>query len=135
MPNKLIAMKNGSPLLIGVNSTKTFIASEPSAFSRYTKEYIALQDMEIAVVGAGSGNISLDLSRIEQSTVEDILLTPGLPFYILLFLILFYLNFPSLLFFISYFNNRPVFPLDDQRNHGTTNRHCKRPELWRKNCK
>jgi len=49
-PNQLIAAKNGSPLLIGIGDDKMFIGSEPGAFSKHTKEYIALEDGEVAVL-------------------------------------------------------------------------------------
>ncbi len=39
-PDQLIAVKNGSPLLVGIGQGRTFIASESAAFSRYTKEFI-----------------------------------------------------------------------------------------------
>ena len=39
-------------ILLGLGQGKTYIASETSAFSRYTKNYIALKDGEIGVVRA-----------------------------------------------------------------------------------
>jgi hypothetical protein len=39
-------------MFIYVGQNKTFIASETSAFSRYTKNYIAMKDGEIGVVRA-----------------------------------------------------------------------------------
>lgn len=49
-PNQIIAVKNGSPLLVGIGQGRMFVASESAAFSRYTKEYIDLEDREVAVV-------------------------------------------------------------------------------------
>lgn len=65
---------NGSPLNIGLGQNKTYIASETSAFSKYTKNYIALKDGEIGVVRANQHN--LDLSRVEVAPEHDIQLTP-----------------------------------------------------------
>lgn len=74
-PDQIIAARNGSPILIGVGQGRMFIASEAAAFSQHTKEYIALENGEIAVVKADGA--SLDLSRIEQASNEVINLTPA----------------------------------------------------------
>lgn len=108
-PNRLIAMKNGSPLLVGIGAKRMFIASEPSAFARYTREYIALQDMEIAVISPGDDTL-LDLSRVEKHEIENFPLNPGY-------------------FLTSTFFVRPLSPLDDQGDYGTTNRSCECFEL------
>ncbi|KAH3768098.1 glutamine-fructose-6-phosphate transaminase [Pelomyxa schiedti] len=73
MPDKVIAMKNGSPLLVGMGKTKVFVASEPSAFARHTSQYIALQDMEVAVLGP---DCPLDLSRVQVHAEDKIPLSP-----------------------------------------------------------
>ncbi len=68
-------MKNGSPLLVGIGEGKMFIASESAAFSRYTKEFIDLEDKEVAVLTA-KGH-SLDRSRIEHAPQEHIQISPA----------------------------------------------------------
>eukprot|EP01132_Coremiostelium_polycephalum_P007881 gene7881-9700_t len=73
-PDQLIAAKNGSPLLIGIGKDRMFIASEPGAFSRHTKEFISMENGEIAVLRADGH--SLDLSRIEMAAQETISLSP-----------------------------------------------------------
>jgi glucosamine--fructose-6-phosphate aminotransferase (isomerizing) len=73
-PDKIFVAKNGSPLLIGVGDGKTFVASEPSAFARYTKNYISLQDRETAVITAHGH--SLDDSRVTVAEVEKPELSP-----------------------------------------------------------
>lgn len=74
-PDKLIAAKNGSPILIGISNNKMFVASEASAFSQHTKEFIALENGEMAVI-TPSGH-SLETSRIELAPSETIQLTPA----------------------------------------------------------
>ena len=74
-PNTIIAAKNGSPMLLGIGQGRMFVASESSAFAQHTKEYIALQDGEIAVVTPD--NCSLDISRVELAPDEQIALTPA----------------------------------------------------------
>ena len=74
-PDQLIAAKNGSPMLIGIGKGRMFIASESSAFSQQTKEFIALEDGEIAVIGREG--CSLDISRIEIAPNEKIETSPA----------------------------------------------------------
>ena len=74
-PDHVIVAKNGSPILIGIGQGRMFIASEPTAFARYTKDFIALQDGEVAVVHPNSQ--SLDVSRIEQVAAETIETSPA----------------------------------------------------------
>jgi len=68
-PTHLIVAKNGSPMLIGIAQGRMFIGSEPSAFSQHTKEFISLQDGEVAVVELDKS--SLDISRIELAPEEE----------------------------------------------------------------
>lgn len=62
--------------MIGLGQGKTFIASETSAFSKYTKNFIAMKDGEIGVVTA-SGTTLDTLSRVETAPEHDILLSPA----------------------------------------------------------
>ncbi|MBU1126552.1 MAG: glutamine--fructose-6-phosphate transaminase (isomerizing) [Patescibacteria group bacterium] len=74
-PDQIIAARNGSPIVIGVGKGNMFIASEPAAFSQQTKEFIALENDEIAIIKADGH--SLDLARIEQAPDEKIELSPA----------------------------------------------------------
>ncbi|RMA96050.1 glutamine--fructose-6-phosphate transaminase (isomerizing) [Hydrogenothermus marinus] len=49
-PDKIIAVKKGSPLVIGVGKDENFIASDIPAVLEYTKDFIILEDDEIAVI-------------------------------------------------------------------------------------
>ena len=49
-PDKIIAIKKGSPLIIGLGKDENFIASDIPAVLEYTKDFIALEDGEIALV-------------------------------------------------------------------------------------
>lgn len=73
-PDALIVACNGSPLVIGVGSDKTFVASETSAFNRQTKNFIAMKDGEIGIVHADGR--TLDLKRIQKAPHQDIILSP-----------------------------------------------------------
>jgi glucosamine--fructose-6-phosphate aminotransferase (isomerizing) len=49
-PDKLIGIKKGSPLVVGVGKGENFIASDIPAVLEYTKDFIILNDNEIAVL-------------------------------------------------------------------------------------
>jgi len=67
-PNKIYAARNGSPLMIGLDSEnhRNFIASEHTAFAKYTRDYIALNEKEIAVITADDIGIDDVKSRIQS---------------------------------------------------------------------
>ena len=62
--------------MIGLGQGKTYIASETSAFSKYTKNFIAMKDGEIGVVTANGTTLDI-LSRVETAPEHDILLSPA----------------------------------------------------------
>ena len=72
-PHQIVVAKHGCPLLIGVAKDRMFIASEPSAFGKYTKQYVSLRDFEVATISADT---NIDHVRIEQASPEIIELTP-----------------------------------------------------------
>ena len=73
-PDEIVVACNGSPMVIGLGQNRTYIASETSAFNRYTKNYIAMKDGEIGVVTSSSH--TLDISRVQTAPEHDIQLTP-----------------------------------------------------------
>lgn len=75
-PNEIVAARNGSPLVVGIDShtQRHWIASEHTAFGRYTNEYIALKDGEVAVITPNS--VSLDKTRIKKAPKQTIELSP-----------------------------------------------------------
>lgn len=74
-PDEIVVACNGSPLVIGLGQDKTFLASETTAFSRHTKNFIAMKDGEIGVIHRSSS--TLDISRVEEAPDHEILLTPA----------------------------------------------------------
>jgi len=74
-PDELVVARNGSPLVIGIGSDRTFIASETSAFNRYTKNFISMKDGEIGVLHADGS--SLDLSRVQVAPDQEVKLSPA----------------------------------------------------------
>lgn len=73
-PTHLYVARNGSPIVIGVGKEQMFIASEPTAFAQYTKDYIALKDGEIVIVDALAADVNLE--RIETMPEEEIPTSP-----------------------------------------------------------
>jgi glutamine---fructose-6-phosphate transaminase (isomerizing) len=73
-PGEIVAACNGSPMVIGLGlGGKKFIASETTAFSTHTKNFISMNDGEITTV---TPNDSPDISRIQQAPDSEVLLTP-----------------------------------------------------------
>ena len=73
-PNELLVACNGSPLVIGIADDRTFVASETSAFNRYTKNFISMRDGEIGVLHADGR--TLDLSRMQVAPDQEVKLSP-----------------------------------------------------------
>ena len=73
-PDELVVACNGSPLVIGIADDRTFIASETSAFNRYTKNFISMKDGEIGVLHADGR--TLDLSRAQTAPDQQVKLSP-----------------------------------------------------------
>ncbi|HSW80791.1 MAG TPA: glutamine--fructose-6-phosphate transaminase (isomerizing) [Candidatus Saccharimonas sp.] len=56
-PDKLVVARRGSPLLIGLSQTATFVASDPAALVGYVKDVIYLNDDELAVCTPGAAEV------------------------------------------------------------------------------
>ncbi len=57
-PGKLVAAKNGSPLLLGIGEDELFLASDVSAILDYTRNILYLDDGEIVQLERGSYKIT-----------------------------------------------------------------------------
>ncbi len=66
-PEKLIAVRKGSPLIIGISDNEHFIASDVSAIVIHTKRVIYMQDNEICTVHA---------DRFEITTLDKLSVKP-----------------------------------------------------------
>ena len=74
-PDQLIVARNGSPLVIGFGTDRTYIASETSAFNRYTKNFISMNDGEIGVLRADGH--TMDLTRMQEAPDQEVQLSPA----------------------------------------------------------
>ncbi len=67
-PDKLIAARKGSPLVIGVGNDEYFVASDATPIVEYTKSVIYLSDQNIAVITK---------NELSIKTLKNISLTPN----------------------------------------------------------
>lgn len=68
-PDTIYATKKDSPLLVGIKENGKFIASDVSAFIKYTKEYLRPEDGEIVIIRKDSVIITnCDGNRINKRT-------------------------------------------------------------------
>eukprot|EP00903_Cladosiphon_okamuranus_P008174 g7873.t1 len=74
-PDELVVACNGSPMVIGLGTDHIYVASETAAFNRHTKNFIAMQDGEIAVITPTE--CSLDKARMEQAPDHGVESTPA----------------------------------------------------------
>lgn len=66
-PDKLVAGRKGSPLVIGIGKDEFFVASDASPIIEYTKQVVYLNDEEYAVMDR-NGNLDVkDLGNITKS--------------------------------------------------------------------
>jgi glucosamine--fructose-6-phosphate aminotransferase (isomerizing) len=74
-PEYLVAAAHGSPLLIGVAGDKKFIASEASAFAKYTRQYVALKDREVVKISV-AGDMAVERHETYADT-EEVITSPA----------------------------------------------------------
>jgi glucosamine--fructose-6-phosphate aminotransferase (isomerizing) len=65
-PDRIIAARKGSPLLIGVGDEEMFVASDASPIVEYTKKVVYLDDGEMAIINRDG---------YEVKTIDDVALT------------------------------------------------------------
>jgi glucosamine--fructose-6-phosphate aminotransferase (isomerizing) len=67
-PNKLVAAKKGSPLVIGIGEDEFFIASDATPIIEHTKNVVYLEDEEFAVLELGK--------KVKIKTIKNAEITP-----------------------------------------------------------
>ncbi len=85
IPNKIVGVRNGSPLVLGIGNSEMFIASDVTAIMAHTKQVIYLEDKELVVITPDTyktfnfneqelqkkiENIGWDLEQIEKDGHE-----------------------------------------------------------------
>ena len=64
-PNKLIAARNSSPLVIGIGEDEFFVASDATPIIEYTKNVVYLDDEQVAIIEKGQDVKIVDISNKE----------------------------------------------------------------------
>ena len=68
-PDRLVAARKDSPLIVGITDTASFIASDVTALIEHTKTVCYLQDRQIAVLSGGTVTLyDDDLEQVELHT-------------------------------------------------------------------
>jgi glucosamine--fructose-6-phosphate aminotransferase (isomerizing) len=69
-PGKIVCVRHESPLLLGIGDGENFVGSDVSAFLRYTKKVVPLDDMEYAVVDKRSWVVKdLQSRRVKKKEI------------------------------------------------------------------
>ncbi|MDE6299981.1 MAG: glutamine--fructose-6-phosphate transaminase (isomerizing), partial [Muribaculaceae bacterium] len=73
-PDRIIAARKSSPLVIGIGDDETFLASDATPFVEYTKECVYLKDEEIAIIERGQPlklvTLENEKAKIDVTTLE-----------------------------------------------------------------
>jgi len=71
-PNKIIAARKGSPLVIGVGENEYFLASDATPIVEYTRNVIYLQDNEMAVIQKDDLIIKTIENEIQTPYIQEL---------------------------------------------------------------
>jgi len=71
-PDKLIAARKGSPLVIGVGNEEYFLASDATPIVEYTKSVIYLHDGDVAVINKDQLNLKTLRNDNESPTIHEL---------------------------------------------------------------
>lgn len=70
-PDKIIAARMGSPIVLGLGNGEHFIASDPSPILPHTRKVVFLEDGEVAVITPDTHRIfRLDATKVKRKATE-----------------------------------------------------------------
>lgn len=65
-PNKMVAARKSSPLVVGIGENEFFLASDATPIIEYTNQVVYLDDNEIAVVDRETGLKIMDMNKVSK---------------------------------------------------------------------
>ena len=71
-PDRLVAARNGSPVVIGLGEREMFIASDVAALVRYTEQVVYLDDHEMAVITSDNFTTTTIANEAIDKEIEEI---------------------------------------------------------------
>lgn len=71
-PNKIIAARKGSPIVVGIGKDEFFIASDASPIVEYTKNVAYLNDSEIAIIDNGILTVKTVENQIKTPYIQEL---------------------------------------------------------------
>ncbi len=70
-PDRIVIARNGSPVIIGIGEKEMFVGSDVSAIVRHTKQFVPLDDGEMAVLTAdGYRTFALDATPTQKRVLD-----------------------------------------------------------------
>ncbi len=71
-PNKLVAARKGSPIVLGIGKDEFFIASDATPIIEYTKNVAYLNDGEVAIISDGKLTVKTIENQIKIPYVQEL---------------------------------------------------------------
>ena len=71
-PNKLIAARKGSPIVVGIGKDEFFVASDATPIVEYTKNVAYLNDGEVAVINDGQLTVKTIENQVKIPYIQEL---------------------------------------------------------------